>query len=233
MATSITALDAANVNEGTSGSVPLGKELVIMSRAVTGGTLYIVTARGSCGDLVASAPVFVPAGATPATRRVKLSEAKLNTGLPLPGSASGTSPTLSRNGGTSFAIVGAATSSSAVTTNTMWEVVLPDTYVAGSAITWTVDANYTGSGTVTAASTTLNLTADAESDAGAETALTITGGAQQFTGTAATYQWTLSAANAAAASLVAGSRLVFTVVMLVTTSAGAATGQINSVTYTA
>lgn len=44
--TQITPIDAANISPGTGGSVALGKEINVASRAVTGGTLYITSIRG-------------------------------------------------------------------------------------------------------------------------------------------------------------------------------------------
>lgn len=233
MTTSITALDAANVNEGTGGSIPLGKELVLMTRAVTGGTLYILATRGQAGDLACGNVVFVPASAVPATRRLRLSDGKSDAGVPMTATAGSGVMGISRTAGTSLVLVGEATSSNGKTDKVVFEFDLPDTYVSGSAITINADANYTGSGTVTAASTTLTMNAYTESDAGVEAAITVTGGAQQFTGTAASYSWTISAANAATANLAAGVRVVLELVMLVTTSSGALTGQLNSMSFTA
>jgi hypothetical protein len=96
--------------------------------------------------------------------------------------------------------------------------------VTGQAIPVVVNANYTGTGTVTAATTTLTLAAYTEVN-GVETAIAGITAAQQFTGTATNYTFTIPGA----AGLVAGQRIAIEVVMLVTTSAGAATGQINAV----
>lgn len=233
MTTNITPLDSSNISPGTGGTIPIGKEINIATRAVTGGTLYITTVRGADNDAAGVSTIFVPAGAGPATRRLKLTDAKADTGVALTASATSGAMGVSRTTGTSLVLVGEATSSGAKTDKAAWEFVLPDTYIAGSAITFSAEANYATSGTVTAASTTLTLNAYTESDAGVEAALTLTGGSQQFTASNATYTWSLSAANAATASLVAGSRLVAEMVMLVTTSAGAATGQLNSMSFTA
>ena len=46
MTTLVTPVDASNISEGTGGSIPLGKEIVVFSRAVTGGTLWITVVRG-------------------------------------------------------------------------------------------------------------------------------------------------------------------------------------------
>ena len=93
------------------------------------------------------------------------------------------------------------------------------------------DSKATGSGTVTVA--TLTLKTELEALNGTET-LENTTSAQTFTGTAADYTFVaVTAAQAAAAGLVAGSRVVLSITMVATTSAGAMTGQINSVRYVA
>jgi hypothetical protein len=102
-----------------------------------------------------------------------------------------------------------------------------DSYVAGAAIPVTVNANYTGSGTITGASTTLTLAAYTEVG-GVETAITGITAAQQFTGTAANYVFNIPAT----AGLTVGQHLVLEVTMLVTTSSGANTGQINGIGLT-
>lgn len=234
MTTSIVPLDATQISPGTGGSIPLGKEINVATRAVTGGTLYITTVRGADdSDPVGVATSFVAASVSPATRRLKLTDAKSDVGVALTASAGSGAMGVSRTAGTSLTLAGETTSSSAKTDKAMWEFTLPDTYVTGAAITIASEANYTGGGTVTAAATTLTMNAYSETDAGVEAAITVTGGAQQFTGTNATYTWSISAVNAAAASLAAGVRVVLEMVMLVTTSSGGATGQVNSVSYTA
>lgn len=61
MATSITPVDAANVSPGTTGTVPVGKEINVASRAVAGGTLFITTTRGlGDSDPTGVSTVFVP-----------------------------------------------------------------------------------------------------------------------------------------------------------------------------
>lgn len=214
-------------------NVEAGKELQVQSVAVTGGTLYVSTIREAGQNIAGVASSFVAAAATPATRRLRLTDAKSDAGVSLTASATSGAMGVARTAGTSLTLVGETTSSNAKTDKAMWEVVLPETYVAGAEIDFTVHANYTGGGTVTAASTTINMAAYAESAAGAETAITVTGGAQQITGSDAAYAFSISATNAAGASLVAGSRVVFELIMIVTTSAGGATGQVNSFVYTA
>lgn len=161
---------------------------------------------------------------TPVTRPLNLSDARLDSGI-VSTSATGTSTAfgVARTAGTSYALVGAATSSSAVTTKAFWEATVASTG-PGGVVNVVVNANYTGGGTVTAASTTLTVAAYTEVG-GVETAISGITAAQQFTGTAANYTFAIPAA----ASLVAGQHIGIEVSMLVTTSAGAATGQINGV----
>lgn len=59
----------------------------------------------------------------------------------------------------------------------------------------------------------------------------VSGGAQQFSGAAAAYAWSIPAS--ATSSLSAGSRLGVEVTMAVQVSSGSAKGAINSVAYTA
>ena len=121
--------------------------------------------------------------------------------------------------------VGEATSASAKTDKALWSFSLSDSYVANANIPVVVNANYTGAGTVTAATTTITVAAYSEVN-GVETALPVTA-AQQFTGTAANYTYTITGTG-----LTPGAAVTVEIVMLVTTSAGAATGQINSVYLT-
>lgn len=202
-------------------------ELLVQSTTVTGGTLYTSTSKDKAGNAVGVASTFVPSTAGGGyTRWLDLTAAKLDSGLPTSSTSapSGTNFAVSRTAGTSLALIGGATSASAVTTKAMWEFNTASTYVAGSALPIVVNANYTGGGTVTAASTTLTVNVYTEVN-GVETALTGITAAQQFTGTAANYTFTVPAT----AGLVVGQHLTVEVTMLVTTSAGAATGQINAI----
>ena len=212
-------------------------EILIQSIAVTGGTLYQSCARGPGNQgpggngvpTECSGLTFVPTNLSGSfTRYLDLSGARLDSGI-ISTSATGSSTAfgIARTAGTSYALIGAATSSSGVTTKAMWEVRVASTYVAGSIIPVVLNANYTGSGTVTAGSTTLTVTAYTEVG-GVETAISGITAAQQFTGTAANYTFNIPTS----AGLVAGQHIVVEVTMLVTTSAGAATGQINAIGLT-
>lgn len=235
MTTNITPLDSAQISPGTGGSIAIGKELNVASRAVNGGTVYITSVRSGNSDPIGVSTTFVPASAVAPTRQLVLTDAKSDLGVPMTAAAGTPTGTvgISRTAGTSAVLVGEATSSSAKTDKALWEFNLPTTYVAGAAITFNIDCNYTGTGTVTAASTTILGALYTESNTGGEAAVTVTQTATQFTATATQYPFAVSAANAAAAGLVPGMRVAFEATMLVTTSAGAATGQINSVTYNA
>jgi hypothetical protein len=208
---------------------PSKSELYIQNQSVSGGTLYTTLFKPAGIGAVpqVGSTTFVPVGATSPTRYLKLSDGKSDLGVPMTAAAGTPSGTvgISRTAGSSMVLVGEATSASAKTDKVIFEFTIPDTYIAGTSIPLLINANYTGGGTVTAASTTLTPTAYTESAAGVESAVT-TSAAQQFTGTAATYTFTITGT-----SLVPGQRMVVEIVMLVTTSAGAATGQINSVAF--
>jgi|GEM_PF-3519093 len=185
--------------------------------------------NGADQNWACNSPTFVPTTLSGTFNRpLNLSDARLDTGIiSTSATGSGTSYGIARTAGTSYALVGAATSASAVTTKAMWEVTIAPTYVAASTLPVIVNANYTGAGTVTAASTTLTLTAYTEVG-GVETAITGITAAQQFTGTAANYTFNIPSS----AALAPNQHIVVEVTMLVTTSAGAATGQINGVSVT-
>lgn len=212
-------------------------EALLQSYAVTGGTLYWLCNRGP-GLQGSSIPVpygcsgasFVPTNLSGSfTRYLSLSDARLDSGIisVATSSPSTTNFAIARTAGTSYALIGGATSASAVTTKAMWETNIASTYVAGTAIPIVVNANYTGSGTITAASTTLTVAAYTEVG-GVETAITGITAAQQFTGTAANYSFSIPST----AGLIAGQHVTVEVTMLVTSSANANTGQINSVGVT-
>ena len=215
MTTSIAVLDAANLQSGL--------ECVVETRTITGGTLYITGARVGGGPLVGIATSFAPFAATPPNRYMALTSAKADTGVALTGTATGGAMGISRTAGTSLALVGEATSASAKTDKAMWEINLPDTYVAGAAIPVDINASITGSGTLTAASCTMTLAAYSEIN-GVEAALVVTGGSIQMTAAGADMTWSI-----AGTGLVPGSHIALEAAMLVTSSSGANTGQLNSI----
>jgi len=166
-------------------------------------------------------------GLWPAIKRyLALTSAKSDAGVALSATASSGAMGVSRTAGSSLVLVGEATSANAKTDKAMFEFDLPDTYVANANIPVTVNCNYSGAGTVTAASTTMTVSAYTEAN-GVETALTVSA-AQQIPSTAADLVFTITGTG-----LAAGAHLVIELTMLVTSSSGANTGQVNSVAYTA
>lgn len=165
-------------------------------------------------------------GFSPPARQLKITDAKSDAGVALTASATGGAMGVSRTAGTSLALVGEATSSSAKTDKAIWEIILPETYQPGAAVLVDVNCLATG-GTITAGSTTMTVAAYTELN-GVETALTVSA-AQQIPAVATDLIFTITAS----AAMLVGSRIVLELVMLVTTSVGAGTGQVNSVTFLA
>jgi len=212
--------------------IPLGSangqsELLTQSISVSGGTLYLTTLRqsGVQGQPAAVAQTFVPVGAGGLVRYMRLTDAKSDLGVPMTAAAGTPAGTvgISRTAGTSLALTGEATSASAKTDKAIFELNLPDTYVAGANIPVTVNCLATG-GTITAASTTMTVAAYTEVN-GVETALTVSA-AQQIPATAGNLVFTVTGT-----ALTPGQHVVVELVMLVTTSASAGTGTINSVSF--
>ena len=205
-------------------------ELLLRSYSVPGGTVNcsIVRPPGvqSAGSLNAGGCAFVPGGGGGYVRYLALVEAKADTGVPLTATATGGAVGVKRTAGTSLTLDGETASSGAATDKAMWELNLPNTYIAGANIPVIVNANYTGAGTPTAGTTTITVAAYTEVN-GVETALTVSA-AQQFTGVAANYTFTITGA---ASGLVVGSHIVIEVTMLVTNAASTNVGHINSVSY--
>ena len=79
---------------------------------------------------------------------------------------------ISRTAGSVMKLLGEATSASGVTDKALFDVVLPDSYVAAADIPVIVRTTTTGTGVQTAATTTMTVAAYYES-AGTETALTV------------------------------------------------------------
>jgi hypothetical protein len=157
------------------------------------------------------------------TERLSLLNFKNTTGATLTASAGAGILGISSTVGTSLGLVGEATSSSAKTDVGVIEYVLPSSYVAGTSFNVVMNANYTGSGTLTAASTTVVPTVYAEADAGTQGSNLVTTSAQQISGTAADYAFAVNGSG-----LVPGQRVLLEVSMTITSASGANTGQINS-----
>lgn len=201
-------------------------QILTQSIDVAGGKLYVSTlkAAGNPGLPVGITQTFVPTSAGGAVRYLPLTSARAITGAALtatPGSPTG-AVGITRTAGTSYRLTGEATSSDAKTNTVMFEMDLPDSYIAGANIPVIVNTAATG-GTITAGSTTMTVTAYSVSVAGIETALTVSA-AQQIPTTATPLTFTITGTP-----LVPGGRIVVQLSMLVTTSAGAGTGVINSV----
>ncbi len=219
-------------NPAPAPSQTTNAELVTQSITVPGGLLYVSTLaqsryNGGNGQPQSVSSVFVPTSVGGRVRYFNLTGAVDNTGVPLTATATGGNMGVSRTEGTSLVLVGEATSASAKTDEAHWEFNVADSFVANSVLPITVNANYTGAGTITAASTTISIKAYTEVN-GVETAITGITAAQQFTGTATSYVFNIPTS----AALTPGQHIMLDVVMLVTSSAGANTGQVNSVSAT-
>lgn len=220
--------EQAPVPFGTAGAGGQS-DLFTQSINVSGGTLQVTVLKqpGSPGLPIGVAQTFIPAATGGRARFLPLTNGKSDLGVPMTAAAGTPTGTLgvSRTAGTSLVLVGEATSSSAKTNKALWEFTLPDSYVAGQNIAVVINQNYVTTGTVTAAATTLTPVFYLESATGGETSQTITA-AQQMTVSATNLTFTVTGT-----SLTPGARVVLEVTMLVTTSAGAATGQINSISF--
>jgi hypothetical protein len=205
-------------------------ELLIQSTSVSGGTLYTTVLRqpGVQGQPIGVAQNFVPSSAGGSVRYLALSSAKSDLGEAITATAGTPTGTvgISRTAGTSLQLVGETTSGNAKTNKALFEFDLPDSYVAGSDIALKANCNYSGSGTVTAASTTMTVTAYTEVN-GVEAALTVSA-AQRIPSTATDLTFTITGTG-----LTPGAHVALELAMLVTSSSGANTGNINSVSYTA
>lgn len=199
----------------------------LVSHAVTGGTIYTAISPSAAGDS-SPAIVFVPTGAASPQRRLRLTDAYSDAGVGLTASATGGAMGISRTAGTSLALVGEATSSSAKTDKALWEFDFPDTYVAGANIPVSVNVQISGSGTLTAASCTLTVAVYTESDVGVEAAISGITAATQIVAAGSTLVFTVPGTGLASAQ-----RCVLELTMLITSASGANTGQINSVAYQA
>lgn len=158
------------------------------------------------------------------TDALPLITAKNITGAALTATATGGAMGFSITLGTSAALVGEATSASAKTDTCLFEYVMPSTYIAGTPLNIVINSNYTGSGTVTAASTTINAAVYRTAKDGTQGSNLVAGSAQQISATATDY--TIAVAGA---TLNPGDRIQIEATLVVTTSAGALTGQVNSV----
>jgi hypothetical protein len=224
-----TTLDQVVVPIPGTGNTSSQSETLIQSLTVPGGALYwnLFRQPGGNGQILPGSMTFVSGGSGSALNRYQnLTDGHSDLGVPLTATAGTPSGTVgvSRTAGTSLYLAGETTSSNAKTDKVIFELNLGSTYIPAANIPVIVNCNYTGGGTVTGASTTMTVAAYTETN-GVEAALTVSA-AQQFTGTAANYTFTITGASS---GLVVGSHIVVELTMLVTSSSGSNTGQINSV----
>lgn len=206
-----------------------GNLINVDSFPVTGGTLYI-TSLVNGGVYTQVSSQFVPLVAASPLRTIPLYLGASDLGVPLtatPGTPAGTVG-ISRTAGTSMALTGETTSANAKTDKVMFELDLPDTYIAGSNIPVVVNAHTSGTGTITAASTTMTVAAYSVSTANIETALAVSAAVQIPATTPTNLNFTITGTG-----LVPTQRIIIECVMLVTSASGANTGSINSVGYQA
>jgi len=200
-----------------------GNELAIYSQAVPGGTIYNSLIM-SGGIAQGNASIFTPIAAASPQRFMILTNAKSELGIPLTATAGTPAGAvgITRVEGTSLQLVGETTTANAKTNAAVFELNLPDTYVAGSNIPVTVNAVVTGAGTLTAASTTMTVKMFTEVN-GVEALLPVTAAVQIPATIAADLSFTVTGTN-----LVPGQRVILELYLLVTSSAGSNTGFINS-----
>jgi hypothetical protein len=133
---------------------------------------------------------------------------------------------VARTAGTSLTLVGEATSSSAKTDKALWVTNLPATYVSGASIVVNAYAAILGTGTLTAASCTLTCAAYSEVN-GVEASLTVSAAAT-IVAAGAVYPFTITGTG-----LVSGNTVAIELAGLVTSSTGANTLEIGSVSFAA
>jgi hypothetical protein len=195
--------------------------LMLLSQNLSAGAALTLETSALPGGALRVAAFAAPA------RFLPLTSAKADTGVPLTATATGGAMGITRTAGTSLVLSGEATSASAKTDKAMWEFNLPDTYNAGAAIPVDVNCAISGSGTLTAASCTMSVAAYSEVN-GVETALTVTGGAQQIVAAGGDLLWSV-----AGTGMAPGSHVALELTQIITTATGANTGVVNSVSYQA
>lgn len=203
-----------------------GNELVTISTPVQGGNM--ITQLIENGGVAAQlSSVFTPTAVAGLQRFLHLTDAKSDTGIPIAVAPGAGVVGISRIAGTSMYLVGETTSASAVTDKAFFEFTLPESYVAGSNIPVTVNAVVLGTGTLNTAATTMTVAAYTETN-GVEAALTVSAAQLIPATTAADLSFTITGTN-----LVPGQHVAIELSMLVTSTAGANTGHLQSVSYQA
>lgn len=223
-----TSLDQIPAPVPSTSNTGLNSENLLQFFSVPGGAVYQSFFRqpGAGGQLVPGGMAFVPGGGGAITRYLPLIDGHSDAGVPMTATAGTPTGTVGvkRTAGTSLTLDTETASSGAVTDKVIFEFNLASTYIAGANIPVIVNANYTGAGTITAASTTITAQLYSETN-GVEAAIT-TSAAQQFTGTATNYTFTVTGTG-----LVPGQHVMLELVVLVTNSASTNVGHVNSVAY--
>ncbi len=220
----ISVLDTGNLSPFANGAVATYTDVV------AGGTIVIASLANPPGSgLPASiAATFIPAAMSGATRNLSLVDANGPTGVPITATAGATGGAVGivRSAGTSCVLQGLATSGNAKDNFALWQVNLPASYVAGANIPVIVNAGILGTGTLNAGSCTLTVQAFVEVN-GVETALTVSA-SQTIVATPAPYTFTITGTG-----LTTYENVCIEVDGLVTSSSGANTLEINSVSFVA
>lgn len=125
------------------------KEMTTYTEPVSGGLLYITALRGSQG-IVGIASTFVPQHAAPAASLVSVFAACNDDGSPVATgglvSANASQFTLNSIPGTATTLDGHSVKNAIQVDTATWSFQLPGDYTAGTDLTATVNANYTGAG---------------------------------------------------------------------------------------
>lgn len=224
-ATSITPLDAANINPGTGGTIAIGKEINVATRAVTGGTLFITTVRGQAdSDPIGIATSFGASSGSGGVRRLPLTNARDVTGMMPTVAAQATIFGLTFTPGTAEYLVSEAANNNTKTDVICFETVMSDTYAAAADFTVVANAHFViGGGTLS--TKTLALAVYKCADADTEGSTIETTAAQTLTGSAADYTFAVTGAT-----LNPGDRIVLKFTMTLTETASSnVTGRLNSV----
>ena len=206
-----------------TGSVAGGSDLQVSSLEVSGGTLYFATARA--GGMVGVSTAFVPSSAASQARPLALTAAKATTGVPLTATATGGNFGLHISPPAAY-LVGEVASAGTATDAAMWEFDMPDSYVAGNAVTIQAACNVVGSGTLGAGT---QLQADAYLFANSGT-LThpLNAGTNTLAAGAQTISFTIPGTG-----IVPESHLALVLTGTIVTSSGACTLDVNGVSVQA
>lgn len=192
------------------------KEMTHFTKAVTGGTLHIVSVRDDSGPEGVAVTFTPTAVGTIPPKALHLSEASDAAGTPVVSTSPASGAfTITCTPGTSNILAGHSVQNTNLTDTAIWEYQLPDTYVAGANIAVTAYANYTGTGT--AGTCTLAAAAYLVAAAGTHGSTLIATAAQAVTGTNGAKSFVVTGTT-----LVPGDVLMFRFQLLITE-----TGNVN------